>query len=149
VVFIVATNNILLYAVTLEQVADKIGVVFFSITENKILILLMLNVLLLFLGAVVDCLPLMIMFIPVMKPLFAKLGLDPVHAGVFVVMNMVIGLSTPPVGTSLFIATSIARIDLQTAARHMLPFLLAIVAVLMLVTYFPPITLWIPHLVMG
>jgi tripartite ATP-independent transporter DctM subunit len=149
VVFIVATNNILLYAVTLEQVADKIGVLFFSITENKILILLMLNVLLLFLGAVVDCLPLMIMFIPVMKPLFAKLGLDPVHAGVFVVMNMVIGLSTPPVGTSLFIATSIARIDLQTAARHMLPFLLAIVAVLMLVTYFPPITLWIPHLVMG
>lgn len=149
VVFIVATNNILLYAVTLEQVADKIGAMFFAITHSKILILLMLNFLLLILGAVVDCLPLMIMFIPVMKPLFAQLGIDPVHAGVFVVMNMVIGLSTPPVGTSLFIATSIARIDLQTAARHMMPFLLAIIGVLMLVTYFPPVTLWIPNLVMN
>ena len=149
VVFIVATNNILLYAVTLEQLADKIGAAFFAITQSKILILLMLNVLLLLLGAIVDCLPLMIMFIPVIKPLFAQLGIDPIHAGVFVVLNMVIGLATPPVGTSLFIATSIARIDLQTAARHMMPFLLAIICVLFLVTYFPPVTLWIPHLVMG
>ncbi len=149
VVFIVATNNILLYAVTLEQLADKIGAAFFAITQSKILILLMLNFLLLFLGAVVDCLPLMIMFIPIMKPLFVQLGIDPVHAGVFVVLNMVIGLSTPPVGTSLFIATSIARTDLQTAAKHMMPFLIAVMVVLLLVTYVPQITLWIPNLVMN
>ena len=149
VVFIVATNNILLYAVTLEQVADKIGSLFFAITESKIVFLLLLNALLLVLGAIVDCLPLMIMFIPIMKPLFAHFGIDPVHAGVFVVMNMVVGLSTPPVGTSLFIATSIARIDLQTAARYMMPFLLAMLGVLFLVTYWPPVTLWVPRLVMG
>ena len=149
VTFIVATNNILLYAVTLEQIADKIGALFFAITNSKILILMMLNVLLLILGAVVDCLPLMIMFIPVLKPLFAILELDPIHAGVFVVMNMVIGLATPPVGTSLFIATSIAKIDLQTAAREMVPFLVTIIFVLFLVTYFPQITLFIPHLFMG
>jgi tripartite ATP-independent transporter DctM subunit len=149
VVFIVATNNILLYAVTLEQLADKIGAAFFAITESKILILLMLNFLLLFLGAVVDCLPLMIMFIPILKPLFVQLGIDPVHAGVFVVLNMVIGLSTPPVGTSLFIATSIAKTDLQTAAKHMMPFLIAVIVVLLLVTYVPQITLWIPNLVMN
>ena len=149
VVFIVATNNILLYAVTLEQVADKIGALFFAVTQNKIVFLMLLNLLLLVLGAIVDCLPLMIMFIPIMKPLFAHYGIDPVHAGVFVVMNMVVGLSTPPVGTSLFIATSIARIDLQTAARFMMPFLIAILAVLFLVTYFPPVTLWVPRLVMG
>jgi C4-dicarboxylate transporter DctM subunit len=149
VVFIVATNNILLYAVTLEQIADNIGGFFMAITSSKILILLMLNFLLLFLGAVVDCLPLMIMFIPIVKPLFAQLGIDPVHAGVFVVLNMTIGLSTPPVGTSLFVACSIAKTDIQTAGKAMLPFLFACVLILMLVTYYPPITLWIPNMVMG
>lgn len=148
VVFIVATNNILLYAVTLEQLADKIGAFFFAITHNKILILMMLNALLLFLGAIVDCLPLMILFIPVIKPLFATLGVDPVHAGVMIVLNMTIGLSTPPVGTSLFIAASIAKTDLQSASRYMMPFLIAVIIVLVLVTYFPPITLWFPDLVM-
>jgi tripartite ATP-independent transporter DctM subunit len=145
VVFIVATNNILLY----EQLADNIGGFFMAITSSKILILLMLNFLLLFLGAVVDCLPLMIMFIPIVKPMFAQLGIDPVHAGVFVVLNMTIGLSTPPVGTSLFVATSIAKTDIQTAGKAMLPFLFACVLVLMLVTYYPPVTLWIPNMVMG
>ena len=149
VVFIVATNNILLYAVTLEQIADNIGGLFMAITSSKILILLMLNFLLLFLGAVVDCLPLMIMFIPIVKPLFAQLGIDPVHAGVFVVLNMTIGLSTPPVGTSLFVASSIAKTDIQTAGKAMLPFLFACVLILMLVTYYPPVTLWIPNMVMG
>ena len=149
VVFIVATNNILLYAVTLEQIADKIGAFLFAVTNSKILILLILNVMLLFLGAVVDCLPLMIMFIPIVKPLFISLGMDPVHAGVFMVLNMTIGLSTPPVGTSLFIAASITKTDIQTASRAMLPFLAACILVLLLVTYFPVFTLWIPNLVMG
>ncbi len=149
VVFIVATNNILLYAVTLEQIADKIGAFLLAVTSSKILILLILNVMLLFLGAVVDCLPLMIMFIPIVKPLFISLGIDPVHAGVFMVLNMTIGLSTPPVGTSLFIAASITKTDIQTAGRAMLPFLAACILVLLLVTYFPVFTLWIPNLVMG
>lgn len=149
VVFIVATNNILLYAVTLEQIADKIGAFLFSVTSSKILILLILNVMLLFLGAIVDCLPLMIMFIPIVKPLFVSLGMDPVHAGVFMVLNMTIGLSTPPVGTSLFIAASIAKTDIQTAGRAMLPFLAACILILLLVTYFPVFTLWIPNWVMG
>ncbi|MCG8634176.1 MAG: TRAP transporter large permease [Desulfobacterales bacterium] len=149
VVFIVATNNILLYAVTLEQIADKIGAFLFSITTSKIVILLILNVMLLILGAVVDCLPLMIMFIPIVKPLFASLGIDPVHAGVFMVLNMTIGLSTPPVGTSLFIAASITKTDIQTAGRAMMPFLAACILVLLLVTYFPVITLWIPGMVMN
>jgi tripartite ATP-independent transporter DctM subunit len=149
VVFIVATNNILLYAVTLEQIADQIGAFLFSVTTSKILILLILNVMLLLLGAVVDCLPLMIMFIPIVKPLFASLGMDPVHSGVFMVLNMTIGLSTPPVGTSLFIAASITKTDIQTAGRAMLPFLAACILVLLLVTYCPQITLWIPNLVMG
>ncbi len=149
VVFIVATNNILLYAVTLEQIADKIGAFLFAITTSKIMILLILNFMLLILGAVVDCLPLMIMFIPIVKPLFVSLGIDPVHAGVFMVLNMTIGLSTPPVGTSLFIAASITKTDIQTAGRAMMPFLAACILVLLLVTYCPMITLWIPGLVMG
>ena len=95
-----------------------------------------------------DCLPLMILFIPVVKPLFATLGVDPVHAGVMIVLNMTIGLSTPPVGTSLFIAASIAKTDIQSATRHMTPFLIAVIIVLLLVTYFPPITLWFPDLIM-
>lgn len=149
VVFIVATNNILLYAITLEQLADKIGAAFFAITQSKVLILLMLNLLLLILGAVIDTLPLMIMFIPVIKPLFATLGIDPVHAGVFIVLNMTIGLSTPPVGTTLFITTSIAKTDLQTAAKHMMPFLIAVLTVLLLITFYAPLTLLIPKFIMG
>lgn len=149
VVFIVATNNILLYAVTLEQIADNIGAFLLSITSSKIALLLILNVLLLLLGAVVDCLPLMIMFIPIVKPLFDLLQIDPIHGGVFMVLNMTIGLSTPPVGTSLFIAASITKTDIQTAGRAMIPFLAACVVILLLVTYIPGITLLVPNLIMG
>jgi C4-dicarboxylate transporter DctM subunit len=148
VMFIVATNNILLYAVTLEQVADKIGVVFFMITQNKVLILLLINVILLFFGALVDTLPLMLLFIPVLTPIFAQLGMNPVQAGVMVVLNMTIGLSTPPVGCCLFIASSIAKTNMETISKAVVPFLIAVVVVLMLVTYFPPVSLLIPDLFM-
>jgi tripartite ATP-independent transporter DctM subunit len=148
VMFIVATNNILLYAVTLEQVADKIGAVIYMITQNKVLILLMINVILLFFGALIDTLPLMLLFIPVLTPIFAQLGINPVQAGVMIVLNMTIGLSTPPVGCCLFIASSIAKTSMETISKAVIPFLIAVICVLMLVTYCPPISLLIPNLFM-
>jgi len=146
ILLIIATNNILIYAITLEQVAEKIGIFILSVTNNKFLILLLINFILLILGAVIDNLPLMIMFIPIITPIFKLLSVDPVHAGVFVVLNITIAMSTPPVGTSLFILASIAKTDLYTVCRYIAPFLLAVFIVLMMITYFPFITLVIPNM---
>jgi len=146
ILFIIATNNILLYAITLEQIADKLGIALLSLTENKFAILFLINLVLLLLGAVIDNLPLMIMFIPVLVPIFDLLKVNPVHAGVFVVLNITIAMSTPPVGTSLFIVASIAKTDLHTVSRYIMPFLIAAIIVLMIITYIPELTLIVPKL---
>lgn len=144
--FIMATNNILLYAIVHEQVGVKIGEALFSITENKILILILINVVLVLSGMIIDTLPIMLMFIPVLGPIFTAIGLDPVQGGVMVVLNLTIGLATPPVGTCLFVTSSISKTSIESISRYLPPFLISMITVLMLVTYFPAISLWVPSL---
>ena len=115
-----------------------------SITQNKILILLILNVLLLFLGMFIDQTPAIIMLVPVFLPLAENLGIHPIHLGVIVVINLSFGLITPPVGTSLFVGCRIADLPITAVVRPMLPFLPIMIAVLFLVTYVPAIILWLP-----
>ena len=148
VLFIIATNNLLLYAFTLEQVAEALGHLLFAVTNNQIIMLLLINLVLLLLGAVIDNLPLMIMVMPVLLPIFKSMHLDPIHAGVFVVLNMTIAMSTPPVGTSLFVGASIARCSLQEVTRYIGPFLFAAIVVLLLITYIPWLTLVVPNMLM-
>jgi len=109
--------------------------------------LLMVNIFFLFLGCIMDAIPAMLIFFPVLLPIAKGLGIDPIHFGVVVVLNLMIGLLTPPVGGLLFLEAKIAEIPFEELVRAVTPFLLALLVVLGLITYLPPLVTFIPNLV--
>ena len=115
-----------------------------SISDNPIVIMLLVNLLLLFLGTFMDMAPLIIITTPVFLPVVQAYGVDPIHFGVILVLNLGIGLCTPPVGAVLFVGCAVAKIPVWDAIRTIWPFYLAMLVVLMLVTYIPEISLWLP-----
>ncbi|MDX8492717.1 TRAP transporter large permease [Mesorhizobium sp. VK22B] len=117
-----------------------------EISSDKLVILLLINVVLLILGTFMDMSPLIIITTPIFLPVVMAYGVDPVHFGVILILNLGIGLCTPPVGAVLFVSCAIGRIPIWTAMRSIWPFYGAAFAVLMLVTYVPAISLWLPSL---
>ena len=115
-----------------------------SISEDPIMVLLLINVVLLFLGTFMDMAPMIIICTPVLLPVVKAFGIDPVHFGVVMILNAGIGLNTPPVGTVLFVGCAVGGISIREAMRTIWPFFGASVAVLMLVTYVPALSLWLP-----
>jgi tripartite ATP-independent transporter DctM subunit len=120
-----------------------------SISSNKIVILLMINLLLLVLGCIMDMAPLIMITTPILLPVVTSLGMSPIHFGVMMVLNLAIGLCTPPVGAALFVGCSIGNIKIEEVSKSMLPFYAVMVVVLMLITFIPNLVLFIPNLVMG
>jgi tripartite ATP-independent transporter DctM subunit len=117
-----------------------------AISDNPIIVLLVINLLLLFLGTFMDMAPLVIISTPVLLPVVKAFGIDPVHFGVVMILNAGIGLNTPPVGTVLFVGCAVGGISIREAMRTIWPFFGASVFVLMLVTYIPGLSLWLPAL---
>ncbi|MEX6507432.1 TRAP transporter large permease [Jiella sp. M17.18] len=115
-----------------------------SLTHSPVLIFLLLNILMLFLGTFMDMAPLIIITTPIFLPVVQSYGMDPVHFGVILILNLGIGLCTPPVGTVLFVGCAVGKISLGRAMKMIWPFYFAAFAVLMLVTYVPAISLWLP-----
>ena len=149
IMFIVAGASLLAWMMTREQAGPTLVGAVTSITTDPRLVLLLLNIILLILGCFLETLSLMILLVPVLMPLINALGIDPVHFGVVFTLNLMIGLITPPVGMSMFIACSIAKIRLVDFAREIPLFVVALVVVLLLITYYPPLVLFLPNLVMG
>jgi len=144
VLFLVATSSVFTWILTYENFPMMVADMLLSVTQNKILILLILNVVLLFLGMFIDQTPAIIMLVPVLLPLAQRLDIHMIHLGVIVVINLSFGLITPPVGTSLFVGCRIANLPITAVVRPMLPFLPIMIAVLFLVTYVPAIIMWLP-----
>lgn len=128
---------------TIEQIPDTIATAILSISENKIVILLLINVFLLWIGVFMEALAAIVILTPILLPLVLKLGVDPVHFGVIMVMNLAIGFITPPVGVNLFVASSIAQTGIGRIAVAAWPFLISMLIVLMVVTYVPEVSLWL------
>jgi C4-dicarboxylate transporter DctM subunit len=149
VMFIVAAAALLAWVLTREQAGPQLVRFVTSISTDPYIVLLVLNIILLILGCFLETLSLMILLVPVLMPLIKALGIDPVHFGVMFTLNLMIGLITPPVGMSMFIACRIAGIQITEFAREVLPFVAALVAVLLVVTYFPAVVLFLPNLLMG
>jgi tripartite ATP-independent transporter DctM subunit len=121
-----------------------------NITTNPILLLLLINGLLILLGCIMDMAPLILITTPILYPIVVNnLGMDPVQFGIMMMLNLGIGLCTPPVGSALFVGCAIGKISIEKATVAMLPFYLAMIVVLLLVTFIPIITLFIPNLLMG
>jgi len=120
-----------------------------SITDNYYLLLLLINVMLLALGCIMDMAPLILICTPILFPvLVVKMGMDPIHFGIMLLLNLSIGLCTPPVGSALFVGSAVGKISIERAAKGCLPFYISMLITLMLVTYFPIITMWLPNLFM-
>ncbi|MCB1489964.1 MAG: TRAP transporter large permease, partial [Bauldia sp.] len=134
------------YMMTLMQIPAKATHLLLEVSSNKYVILALINVLLLILGTFMDMAPLLLICTPIMLPVVAAIGISPVHFGIIMMLNLSIGLITPPVGTVLFVGCAIGKIPIERATRHLWPFWLAMLAVLILVTYFPFFAMWIPSL---
>ncbi len=146
VLFLVATSSVFTWILTYENFPIMVADMLLAITQKKIIILLILNVLLLFLGMFIDQTPAIIMLVPVFLPLAQQLDIHLIHLGVIVVINLSFGLITPPVGTSLFVGCRIANLPITAVVRPMLPFLPIMIAILFLVTYMPAIIMWLPSM---
>ena len=134
------------YLMTLMQIPAKITEFLLALTTDKIALLLLVNVTLLVLGTFMDMAPLLLITTPILLPVMTLVGVDPVHFGIIMMLNLSIGLITPPVGTVLFVGCAIGKVSIERATRHLWPFWLAMLIVLLLVTYIPALAMWIPGL---
>jgi tripartite ATP-independent transporter DctM subunit len=133
------------YIMALTQMPAKITDFFLSISTDKYVILLLINAMLLLLGCLVDMAPSILIATPILLPVMLKLGVDPVHFGMIMLLNLGIGLCHPPVGAILFVGCAVGEVTIEQVLRRIWPFYAVMFAVLMLVTYLPAISLWLPR----
>lgn len=146
VLLLVATSMGLSWIMSYENIPQNVSRVLLSLSDNKFIILIIINLILLFVGVFMDMTPAVLIFTPIFLPIAVSLGLDPIHFGIIMVLNLSIGLCTPPVGTLLFVGCSVAKIGIGKVIRPLIPLYLAMIAVLLLVTFIPDLCLWIPRL---
>ncbi len=133
------------YIMALTQMPAKITAFFLSISTDKYVILLLINALLLLLGCLVDMAPSILISTPILLPVMLKLGVDPVHFGMIMLLNLGIGLCHPPVGAILFVGCAVGKVTIEQVLRRIWPFYAVMFLVLMLVTYLPQLSLWLPR----
>jgi tripartite ATP-independent transporter DctM subunit len=134
------------YMMALMQIPGKMTQFFLGISENKYVFLLLVNVLLLVLGTFMDLAPMLLICTPIFMPVILKLGIDPVHFGMIMILNLGIGLITPPVGPTLFVGCAVGKVTIEQLTKELWPFYGAMCFALLLVTYIPAISLWLPGL---
>jgi tripartite ATP-independent transporter DctM subunit len=145
----IAGATLLGFIATAEQMGPKLMHVFLSFSDSTIVILLIVNVALLILGCLMEPVPIILLTVPIFFPALTKIGVDPVHLGVVMTLNLMIGLLTPFVGLNLFITSAIARVPIIAVARESLVFIATLIVVLLLITLFPQLVLWLPNYIMG
>jgi tripartite ATP-independent transporter DctM subunit len=137
------------YVMTLMQIPLKITTFFTSLTNNTYLILFYINIMLLILGTLMDMAPLILILTPILLPVVKMLGVDPVHFGIIIMVNLGIGLLTPPVGSVLFVGSAVGKIKIEALVRAMYPFFGVLLLLLALVTYVPALTMWLPRVMLN
>lgn len=147
VMIILSASTIFAYILTQERVPQMVVGVLLNITDNKYLILLILNLFMLFVGTFMDSTPACTILAPILLPILTSLGMDPVHVGVFMCFNLVMGLTTPPVGSCLYLASGISKLSVERISKAMIPFFIINTAVLLLVTYVPASVTFLPGLI--
>ena len=146
VMLLIACSMSMSWVMAYADIPQSVTDALLSISENKIVILLLINLILLFVGIFMDMTPAVLIFTPIFLPIVTKLGMDPVHFGIVMVMNLCIGLCTPPVGSVLFVGIGIADISLEKVIKPLIPLFIAMICVLLAVTYIPELSLFLPNL---
>jgi tripartite ATP-independent transporter DctM subunit len=147
VTFIIAAAAAFAWLIAIDGLPMKLAEYIGSVNIPVWVFLIIFNVFFLFLGTFMEALSILIIVVPVLMPVFAKLGLDPLHMGVVLVLNLMIGLITPPVGMSLFVTSKVANVKLERLCKAIIPWTVPLVLVLLLITYVPQITTWLPNVI--
>ncbi|HEY8471228.1 MAG TPA: TRAP transporter large permease [Natronosporangium sp.] len=147
IMIILAASTLLGWILAREQVPQTVADAIFSFTDNKVVFLLLVNVFLLLFGAIIEPTSALVISVPILLPIAMEFGIDPIHFGVIVILNLMIGLLTPPMGGVVFVLSSVTGIPIADVFRGVSPFLIPLIAVLMVVTFVPELALWLPSLV--
>ena len=146
VMLLIGTSSAMSWILSYENIPQSISAALVGLTNSKIIILLIINLILLVVGTFMDMTPAVLIFTPIFLPVVTELGITPLHFGIIMVMNLCIGLTTPPVGSVLFLGCGIGKTSIGKMVKPLLPLYIAMFIVLLLVTYFPWITLALPKL---
>jgi tripartite ATP-independent transporter DctM subunit len=146
VMILIATSMAMSWFLAYQNIPQNISASLLGLTANKVIILLIINLILLAVGTFMDMTPAVLIFTPIFLPVVKSLGMNPLHFGIIMIMNLCIGLCTPPVGTCLFLGCGIAQTTVTKVMRHILPFFAAMIIVLFICTYVPGISLVLPRL---
>lgn len=147
VLFLIGVSVAMSWAMTNADIPYMVNELLISISDNLIVILFIINILLLIIGVFMDMTPAVLIFTPIFLPIVKELGMDPVHFGIMMIFNLCIGLCTPPVGSALFVGCSVSGVKLQDLIKPMVPFFIILLVTLFLVTYIPQLSLLLPSLV--
>ena len=145
VLLLIACSMSMSWVMSYENIPQNISDFLVGISDNKIIILLMINLILLFIGVFMDMTPAVLIFTPIFLPVVKSIGIDPIQFGIIMVVNLCIGLCTPPVGSVLFVGIGVAKTSIEKVIKPLLPLFIAMILALGLITYFPQITLWLPE----
>lgn len=146
VMFLICTSMAMSWLFSFESIPELISSFLLDQFSNKFVILLIINIILLVVGTFMDITPAVLIFTPIFLPVMVSLGMHPVHFGIMMVLNLCVGLCTPPVGTVLFVGSGVAKVSVTEVIKPLLPFLAVMILVLLLVSYIPEITLFLPNL---
>jgi tripartite ATP-independent transporter DctM subunit len=145
VMFIIAASAPFAWVLIQQQIPNAVIAALFELSSEPWAILLIVNAILLVLGMFIEGVAIIIIAFPVLLPVMLKIGVDPVHFGVIIVLNIMIGLVTPPVGLCLYVVSEVSKVPIGDIVAEMWPYVLALLAVLLIITYVPALSLWLPH----
>ena len=137
------------YMMAMMQIPSKVTQLFLTVSDNKYVILILINIMFLFLGTLMDMAPLILICTPILLPVIHKFGIDPVHFGIMMMINLGMGLVTPPVGSTLFVGCAVSGLPMEKVIREIWPFYIAMLAALIMITYIPAITTWLPTTILN
>ena len=147
VLFIVTAASIFAWLLTVSQAAQMLSGAILTITDNKWVFLILVNILMLFVGCFLDTIAAITILVPILLPLTAQFGIDPVHFGLIMTLNLMIGLLHPPLGMVLFVLSRVAKLSVERTTMAILPWLLPLFIALILITFVPAVVLWLPSAV--
>ncbi|MCI7739099.1 MAG: TRAP transporter large permease [Clostridiales bacterium] len=146
IIFLIGVSSIMSWVMAFTNIPTLVSNALLAVSSNKIVILLLINVILLVVGTFMDMTPACLIFTPIFLPVCTALGMNTIHFGIMMIFNLCIGTITPPVGTTLFVGVKVGKVKIETVFKQLLIYFAAIFAVLMLVTYIPSLSLWLPKL---
>ena len=146
IIFLIGVSSIMSWVMAFTNIPAIVSAGLLAISSNKYVIFLLINVILLVVGTFMDMTPACLIFTPIFLPVCTALGMNTIHFGIMMIFNLCIGTITPPVGTTLFVGVKVGKVQIETVFRQLLVYFAAIFIVLMLVTYIPNLSLWLPKL---